>query len=371
MKIAILNNFLDNIGGAEVTTLHLARGLGADIYTTNINKEAIIKMGFEDILPRIFSIGHVPKQAPFRHQLTFYKFRKLNLSGKYDLFIISGDWAMSGAVNNQPNIWYVHSPLNELWEFKDWIRESVLSAWKRPFYDIFVAFNRILTLRYSKSVNKFVANSTNTKNRLIKYYKILEKNIHVIFPPVDTSKYYNLPNKDYWLSVNRLITHKRVDLQMKSFAKLPEEKLIVVGSYEVGARQFESYKKYVESIKPKNVEIISFVDGERLLKLYSECKGFIATAINEDFGMTPVEAMAAGKPVIAANEGGYAESVIDGETGVLIDDVDENKIVDAIKKINQDLVSDENKYIENSQNRAKNFDVEIFIKRIKDVIDEK
>ena len=112
MKIAILNSFLDNIGGAEIVTLTMAREFNADIYTTNINKEKIEKMGFIDVIPRIYSIGKVPTQAPFKHQLTFWKFRYLNLKEKYDFFIISGDWAMSGAVNNYPNLWYVHSPLN-------------------------------------------------------------------------------------------------------------------------------------------------------------------------------------------------------------------------------------------------------------------
>ena len=116
MKIAIFHNFMDNIGGAEIVTLTLARELKATIYTTNVDIEKIKKMGFDNI--KIKSIGRIPINAPLRHQMAFWKFRKLNLKNRYDFYIISGDWAMSAAVNNKPNLWYVHSPLNELWEFK-------------------------------------------------------------------------------------------------------------------------------------------------------------------------------------------------------------------------------------------------------------
>ena len=366
MKIAIFNNFMDNIGGAEIVTLTLVRELNADLYTTNIDKDKIKKMGFEDILPRIFSIGKIPVNAPFRHQFALWKFRKLNLNlkkEKYNFFIISGDWAVSGAVNNKPNLWYVHSPLNELWQFKNYIRKNVLSWWKTPLFDIFVWFNGKLTLKYSKHVQKWVCNSENTKNRIKKYYG---KNAIVINPPIDISKYAYKKNKGYWLSVNRLITHKRIELQMKAFAKLPNEKLIIVGSYEKGARQFETYKKFLERIQPKNVEIINWVNDKKLKTLYSECKGFITTARDEDFGMTPVEAMASGKPVIAPNEGGYKESIINEKTGILIDDINEDKIINAIKYIGKNT----EKYKQECLRQAKIFDTKKFIIKINKEIDK-
>ena len=79
MKIAIFHNYLDNIGGAEIVGLTLAREFNADVYTTNIDKEKINKMGFSDVIPRIFSIGTVPINAPFKQQFSLWKFRKLNL----------------------------------------------------------------------------------------------------------------------------------------------------------------------------------------------------------------------------------------------------------------------------------------------------
>ncbi|MEI7810476.1 MAG: glycosyltransferase [bacterium] len=362
-KIAVFHNFMDNIGGAEIVALTMARELNADIYTTNIDTDKINKMGFGDLLPRIYSIGKIPIKAPFRQQLAFLKFRKLNLKKKYDFYIIAGDWAMSGAVNNHPNMWYAHSPLNELWEFKDYVKKEMLVWWQRSVYDIWAWINRLLSLSYSKYVDIWVANSDNTKNRIKKYYK---KNAEIIYPPIDIKKFKYEISKNYWLSVNRIVKHKRIELQMKAFTKLPNEKLIIVGSYEKGAGQFESYKKYIEEIKPSNVQIINWAEDKEVKNLYSYCKGFIATTRDEDFGMNVVEAMACSKPVIAPNEGGYKESILNNMTGILIDDIDENKIIEAINEINKNP----EKYKEACKKRAEDFSTEIFTNKIIDEVNK-
>lgn len=366
MRIAIFHNYMDNIGGAEIVALSLARELSADLYTTNIDADKIIKMGYSDVLNRIYSIGKIPKQAPFRQQLAFWKFRHLDLTSRYDFFIIAGDWAMSAAVNHHPNIWYVHSPLNELWAFTDFIKEKVLSLWKKPIYDLWVKFNRYLSLKYSKSVDNWACNSKNTKQRILDFY---QQEASIIYPPINTNC-ESQGGGDYWLSVNRLITHKRLDLQMEAFAKLPQEKLIMVASYEQGVAQFEKYKKYIESIKPSNVIIKHWVDATELEDLYVNCKGFITTASNEDFGMTVVEAMAHGKPVIAPNEGGYPESVIDQVNGRLIDEINSDKLAEAIKLIDGNLKDNPLFYKEANIKRAQTFGTSEFIVKIKAIINK-
>ncbi|MFA6536296.1 MAG: glycosyltransferase [Candidatus Paceibacterota bacterium] len=360
MKIAILHNFLDNIGGAEVVALTLTREFKADLYTTNVSAEKIKQMGFGEVLPRIKSIGWVPKNAPFRQQLTLWRFRRLNLGRQYDFYIIAGDWAMSGLVNHHPNLWYIFSPLNELWQFRNHVREDLLSWWQRPIFDAWVRFNRWLTIRYAKSADQMVSISENTRARVKKFYN---QESEIIYPPTDISKYLNRPSENFWLSVNRLTRHKRIENQMGAFAKMPDERLVIVGSYEKGSRQFESYKKYLEKIKPANVEIINWATNEKLIDLYSRCKGFITTAKDEDFGMTPVEAMASGKPVVAIDEGGYRETVTNG-TGVLINNLEAETIVEAVRKINENPTA----YREACLARAKIFSVAEFGSKIKRVI---
>lgn len=365
MKIAIFHNFMDNIGGAEIVALTLTRELKADLYTTNIDTEKIEKMGYNDLVSQIFSIGKIPKQAPFRQQLAFWKFRRLNLSGKYGFFIIAGDWAMSGAVNNHPNLWYAHSPLNELWEFKDFIKKELLNFWKKPIYNLWVAFNRKLSLKYSRHVDNWVANSLNTKRRIKKYY---DMEATVIYPPVETKKYNFDFLQGYWLSVNRFAAHKRPEMQLEAFKILPQENLIMVASYEKGVAQFENCRKYILEHKSDNVIVKNWVSDEELKKLYSCCNGFITTAKDEDFGMTAVEAMASGKPVIAPREGGYIESVIDGQTGILIDDIDGVKIAEAMKEIKRKMGVDRFIYKEACLNQAKKFDSSVFISKIKEIV---
>ena len=99
-------------------------------------------------------------------------------------------------------------------------------------------------------------------------------------------------------------------MQIDAFTKMPEEKLVIVGSYEKGVEQFENYKNKLEENKSKNIEILNWVDEAKKVDLYAGCIGFITTARDEDFGMTAVEALASGKPVIAVNEGGYKESLM-------------------------------------------------------------
>lgn len=378
MRIAIFHNYLDNIGGAEIVTLTLARALSADVYTTNISQENIAKMGFADVSKRIYSLGRIPKSAPFRQQIALWKFRRLNLSGRYDFFIIAGDWAMSGAVNNHPNLWYAHSPLNELWEFTGFIKQELLNFWKKPLYDIWVLVNRRLSLKYARSVDNWVANSNNTKLRIEKYYQQTAK---VIYPPVACSAYQAAASQvpvsqavktagDYWLSVNRLAAHKRPEIQLEAFKDLPEERLIMVASYEEGVAQFEACKARIDNYNLANVEIRHWVSDTELKELYAHCRGFITTAQNEDFGLTAVEAMAAGKPVIAPAEGGYLESVLSGRTGALIKDIGGASLRQAILQVSTNLKNNPNYYQAACYEQAARFDTAVFIKAIKEIIDQ-
>ena len=372
MKIAIFHNALDNIGGAEIVDLIMARELGADIYTTNIDEEKIKKLGFST--KNIYSIGKVPINAPFRQEAIYWKFRFLNIekqfNKKYDFYIIAGDWAMPAAINHKPNFWYVFSPTREIWDLYEYVRRSIqprkiTGSLNKYLFNLWVFYRRLLNRYDSKKINNIVAISKNVQKRIKKY---LNKNSIVIYPPTETKKYKFRKHKNYWLSVNRLINHKRVDLQLKAFSKIPKEKLIIIGSYEPSLH-FQKYVDYIKKIKPKNVEIKSWVSNKELIKLYSECKGLIASSKDEDYGMNAVEAMASGKLVIAPNEGGYKETVTN-KTGILINNINKDKIVNAIKLINKSLEKNPDKYKKFCIAQAKKFNTKIFIKKIKKEIEK-
>lgn len=360
MKIAIFHNFLDNIGGAEIVDLIMARELGADIYTTNIDREKIKRMGFGTA--NIFSIGKVPINAPFRQEVAYWRFRHLNLGRKYDFYIVSADWAVGATRHHHPNLWYVFSPIREIFDMREFTRENMVVKWKRPIFDFWAEWKKKSVISDAKRADKIISISKNVQNRVKKY---LGRESKIIYPPIETKKYHYRKNGDFWLSVNRLINHKRVDMQIKAFAKMPEEKLIIVGSYEQQPC-FRNYAAYIKKIKPDNVEIKSWVSQEELIELYADCRGFITASQDEDFGLTPLEAMASGKPVIAPNEGGYKETIINGANGRLIDDISEDKIIEAVREINKNPVS----YREACQKQTKKFDLAIFIDKVKQEIKE-
>jgi glycosyltransferase involved in cell wall biosynthesis len=370
MKIAVYHSFLDNIGGAEMVTLSLARGLGADIYTTSLDMDKIDKMGFGDMKKSVYSIGKVPKNAPFRHQLALTKFRFFKPKERYDATIICGDWAISGSINANKSIWYTHSPLHELWFFKDKIKVMHLQPWQKPVFEFWTWMNRFLTKKYVNKVDFFISNSVNTSIRLKKYYG---KESVVINPPIDTSAYKNTGNKKYWLSVNRIVKQKRIDLQIEAFENIPDRELVIVGSYEKGNNLSDDYLKSLKSkIRDiKNVKIIHWATYEDLINLYANCTGFITTSNNEDFGMTVIEALASGKPVIAPDEGGYTETLSETnqKTGILIKDINKNKIIEAVRDIESNLKINSNFYTETCQNTSKKYDVHIFINKMKTILD--
>lgn len=365
MKIAIFQNFLDTIGGAEVVGLRMARELDADIFTTNVDREKIKSMGFGDV--RVHSIGRVPLNAPFRQQITLWRFSRLKLQG-FDFYIINGDWAVSAAARHSPNLWYVNATIREIWDMHTYVRKT-LPLWQRPIFDAWTTINRIFNKRHVAHVDQIASNSRFTQERVKKY---LGRESDIIHPPIDTIPFEkastNKPTGEYWLSVNRLIGYKRVELQLKAFAQMPEKKLIIIGPYEQ-ARHTLKYAEHIHRIKPANVAIYDPADNfELLTSFYAQCKGFITTCRQEDFGMTAIEAMAAGKPVIAPNEGGYKESIINGVTGILIDNINSDKIRAAVEIIESKLDTDPLCFVKACQLQAKRFDVNVFMKKIHEKI---
>ncbi len=151
---------------------------------------------------------------------------------------------------------------------------------------------------------------------------------------------------------------KGIEEAISIFQKLGK-KLKIVGE----AHGFSDVESKVKGGKSKNIEFLGRVSDEKLWELYARSKAFVALARDEDFGMTVVEAQAAGTPVIAFNGGGFKESVIDNVTGVLIDEVNETSVKEAIKKIER---KNWNKAI--LQKNARRFSKERFVKKIKKIV---
>jgi len=355
IKIAVIHPCMDNIGGAEKVTLTLVEDLKADLITTNFDKEGVEKMGFYNI--PVISIAKISKDVNNRLQKAFFKFMFKRLP-KYDLYIVSGDWAMSALIRNKPNILYIHSPIREVWDLKETIRESKPFYHQKVLFDIYAIVYRFLNTFCVKKAKFVVCNSNNTQRRVLTY---LGRDSLLIYPPVETKNLKYESTGDYWLSVNRFIDHKRIDLQLEVFRQLPNEKFIIVGSYDK-LNRFDNYYERMKELKPDNVEFRTFVSDKEKYELYANCKAFISTSKDEDFGMNIIEAMAAGKPVVAVNEGGHKESVIHNKTGYLVEP-NINSIIDGITKIK----NPEN-FKEDCIAQANNFSRQQFTTEIKKLI---
>ena len=348
---------MDNIGGAEFVTLTLARELNADVYSTVVKQEMIEKLGFDT---KVKTIGWVPKNAPFRQQLTAYRFKKLKLKKKYDFYIISGDWAATVAQNHKPNLWIIYSPPRELWDLYKHTRDTHVGFWGKWIFDIWVYYNRKLTKNNLSNTTKRVAISKNVQKRVKSFFN---EDVDILYPPTETKNFHYEANGDFWLSVNRLIDHKRIKMQLEAMKKLPNEKLLIIGSYEK-SKHFKRYARRMIETAPSNVEIRSWIDADELRSLYTKCKGFITTSLDEDYGMNVVEAMASGKPVIAPNEGGYIETILHKKTGLLIDDINADKLAQAMRLIGENP----SYYKEACLKQAQLFDTKVFIEGVKKYI---
>jgi glycosyltransferase involved in cell wall biosynthesis len=170
----------------------------------------------------------------------------------------------------------------------------------------------ITRVKYAAAMEKMdvvIANSENVKQRLSRY---LGLEAVVVAPPCDIQGFQWLGQEDYYLSTARLEPYKRVDLIVDAFLQMPDKKLVVAS----GGSQLESLKH--RAAGASNIHFTGWTDSKTLHNLVGNCIATIYIPIDEDFGMSPVESMAAGKPVVGVSEGGVLETVINGQTGVLM-----------------------------------------------------
>lgn len=356
MRIAIFYDWIGAIGGGEKLILTLARGLGADVITTDVDRDSIKKMGFEDV--NIISLGKTIDLPLLRPISLSLKLAMCDFSKKYDFFIFSNNFSHFAARKHKPNMWYCFSPPRIFYDLYNIFEERESFA-RRQIFKIWVVLHEWISRRFVYHVENYVAISKNIQKRIKKYYG---KDSIVVYPAIDISKYRFEKYGDFWLSVNRLYPEKRVDMQINAFRKMPEERLLIVGGFERGDRS----KKYAAGIMkylPQNVKVLGSVPEDALTELYATCRGHITTALDEDFGMTPIEAMASGKATVAVREGGYLETVIDGKTGILVE-AGEVAIINAVRMISRNP----EKYRSECENRARDFDIPAFIKKMENII---
>lgn len=350
MKVALVHDYIKEFGGAERVLKVLTEIFpDAPIYTafcvkgSTAHREFKDKKIIESFLAPLLKLGKLYSPLRFLIPVIWGSF---DLSD-YDLVITSCSWYVTrGFKIGQKTkvIAYCHTPPRWLYGYETSV--GFTKYWPVKVYATLVGhFIRIydfLTAQPPKrdkipvraGVDVFVANSENVKQRIQKFYR---RDAVVVYPPVEVEKIQKVSRKlrvsqkeDYFLIVSRLVGAKGIEEAAVAFKNLPY-KLKIVGE----AAGYSDVARKLKNISGGNVELLGRVSDNKLYKLYALARGFIALARDEDFGITPVEAQAAGTPVIAYNGGGFKETVIDGVTGVLIDSTDENSIKGAIDRFNK------------------------------------
>ena len=361
MKVALVHDYIKEYGGAERVLRTLADMYPkAPIYTAFKVKNSTCEKEFRDReiieswLAPILKIWKL--YSPLRF-LTPLIWRSMGLS-KYDLVITSASWYVTRGFKVGPRtkvVCYCHTPPRWLYGYETSV--GFTKYWPVKIYSAIVGhFVRMYDFESAQTVNLWIANSKNVQGRIKKFYR---KDSKVIYPPVDVENIIRKTNKlekeEYFLTVSRLVGAKGLENVAKAFKK-SKYKLKIVGE----AHGFSDTEEIIRKLGGKNIELLGRVDDNELYELYGKAIGFIALARDEDFGMTVVEAQAAGTPVIVFNGGGFKESVVDGETGLLINGTDEETIVKAIRRFSK-IKWDRKKL----QSKARRFSKEKFVSKMK------
>lgn len=331
MKIALVHDFIKEFGGAE-RVLKVLSDMYPEvpIYTafkvtgSSCAREFSDRLIIESKWSWLIKYGNLYSPLRFLVPLIW---GSIDLSD-YDLVITSCSsyFARGFKVSDKTKVVaYCHTPPRFLYGYETSI--DLRRFWIVRVYAVIVNhFLRIFDLWSAQRVNIWLVNSENTKKRVWKFYR---KEAEVVYPPVEVEKLvkksHGVKKLDYFLVVSRLVGAKGL-VEAAEAARHNGFRLKIVGE-AVGFSQVEKQLKAIGG-----VELLGRVSDRRLRQLYARAKGFVALARDEDFGITVVEAMASGTPVIAYNGGGFKESVVGGITGVLVDATDVETLEKAIKK---------------------------------------
>jgi glycosyltransferase involved in cell wall biosynthesis len=395
MKIALVHDYLAEYGGAErvVEAFH-EMWPEAPLYTAFVDWKRLGSHAQRfkkwDIRPSWVQKFPIIQKliSPLRF-VAPWVWESFDLSG-YDVVLTSSGWFIPRGVNagrrvpsdefrvksrnnsqltthssqHPLQICYIHHPPRNLYGYAT--GSDLQKYWPVRLYAIFVNFFlRNYDFKTAQKVDYFIANSKETARRVEKFYR---RPSTVIYPPIESKKSKvksqndnsKFKSNNYYLSVGRLSWAKRVDIIIEACNKLKLPlKIVGVGKEE------EALKK----IAGPTVEFLGSVSDSELAEVYVNAKALIFCALDEDFGMVPVEAMAYGTPVIGLSQGGVKETVIEGKTGVLFDEPSVSSLTEAIHRFEK--LSKEKDWAPACIKQAKKFSSAVFKQKLQKFVLEK
>ena len=296
----------------ERLILMMAKSLNADLASGFFSKWSF-DLRKEWFKGKMISISNEVFKKWIRHfKLKFAFLFKTKFLKDYETVVFSWDSisAVRNCSKNMKKIYYCHTPPRYLYDLKEIYIKKVPFLLRPAF--LFVSY--IFRKMYERDISKMdliLTNSINTQKRIKKFLWIDSK---ILYPPVDLDEFKFISQKDYYLSFARLSDAKRVDKVVEAFKKLPDKKLVII--YWENDPQREKIFDLAKDCK--NIEFKTLPWNVGFTDYVGNCIATIYIPIDEDFWMSPVESMAAGKPVLWVNEGWLKETVIDKKTWVLI-----------------------------------------------------
>lgn len=307
-KNLIAYDYLQVHGGAEIVTKEILHGLEFDeLLTSFASKDVVSSLDLPS--DKIHTLGSMTDSTSKAMIFSFFRFLKFKPKEEYNTVIISGIFAplIARNVKAEKIIYYCHTPPRFLYDLKEHYRKT-LSLPSRLLLKAFALFYKPFYESSFKYIDHVFANSNNVKKRLKQYINIESE---ILYPPCDTS-YEGKESKGYFLSTARVEPLKRVDLIVEAFMQMPSKELVVMS----GGSQLEDLKEQAKH--HSNIKFTGWVTEQEKRDLLAHCEATIYIPKDEDFGMSPVESIAAGKPVIGVAEGGLLETVAHSDNGFLI-----------------------------------------------------
>ena len=322
-RIALVHDYFVQMGGAERVAEAMHDSFpGAPIYTTVALPQSLpSRLRGADI--RTSPMQHLPAMdRRFRHYFMLYPFavEHFDLS-PYDLIFSSSSGYAKGVRRrrNAIHVCYCHTPMRWVWRYDDYVAREKFGTGIRSLLPLALWGLRKWDLRASQQPNYYIANSRLVAERIRKIYK---REAHVIPPPIEVNRFHMSNDiQDYYLVLSRLMPYKRIDLAIEACKRM-NRRLIIIGDGPDRAR--------LEKLGDDRIEFLGRQSDQIVNYYAARCRALLFPG-EEDFGMAPLEANAAGRPVIAYRAGGAEETVVEGKTGVFFDSPNSLALSEAIE----------------------------------------
>jgi glycosyltransferase involved in cell wall biosynthesis len=344
LKVALIHDWLTGMRGGEKVLESLCELFPeADIYTLLRVKGSVSKTIESHNIHTSFLQNFPLVEKKYRYYLPLMPkaIESFNLKG-YDLIISSSHCVAKGIRNEAraAHFCYCYTPMRYIWDqYDEYFNKKRSGALTSRAMAVIRPQLQKWDVETARRVDHFIGISNCVRERIERIYK---RDAAVIYPPVDVERFSNRGTADYYLMVTALVPYKRVDLAIKAFNKLGK-KLKIVGSGPDMAR--------LKGLAGKTIELLGWQGDEKIAEYFGNCKAFIFPQ-EEDFGITAVEAQAAGKPVIAFARGGGLETVIEGKTGTFFNEPTEESLAEAVLRLDG-MVFDPVNLMENAKRFSK------------------